>query len=76
MAAFVALYVGQTINSARLVGVTIDPLTVNLVALHLKEKAGSTVDPALLPLERGRKQTIELILQEEAEPRGAQHDQA
>jgi hypothetical protein len=73
--AFVALYVGQTINSARLIGVSASPGIVGVVAERLgKETDKASDDTEVMPFEQGRRRTLQLIQAGKAEDAGVYDD--
>lgn len=62
---FVALYRGETIQSARLVGVTGDAtLVAEVSARLLQDSVREDADPVISSIQRGRRNAIRLIQRE------------
>ena len=65
---FVALYRGESVSAARLIAVSADPALVADVTTRLLESPPSgAADPALRPLERGRRAALRVIRREVAD---------
>ena len=66
MVSFLALYRGNSINTAQLISVSTDSGIVNLVAESLlcHEKGEQSGDPAMAALVQGRKGALERIREE------------
>jgi hypothetical protein len=58
---FLVLYAGRTLSDARLVSVSSDRGLVREVAGRMLDDLPATKDPALLPLEEGRKAALSAI---------------
>ena len=67
MATFVAIYRGETIDSARLIALSADPeLIADVTARILQEHPGKHPDPIVACVEKGRKAALHLIAKEAA----------
>ena len=65
MTNFVALYRGDTVQSARLVGVTGDPMVIAEVSARLlQESSKQDADPVISSMQEGRRNAIRLIRRE------------
>lgn len=59
MPSFVALYRGQSIREAQMVGVSVDPELVAHVAGRMLQSQGPpSADPAIAALQNGRRQAL------------------
>ncbi len=61
MARFLALYTGESVNSAKLLALTAAPKIVCDFAARLLDEPEAEDDPVALELERGRRRALELV---------------
>ncbi len=64
-ARFLALYVGESVNGAKLLALTAEPQVVRDFAARLLNEPETEDDPVTLELERGRRRALELVKCEE-----------
>lgn len=62
--AFLALYYGNTISSAKLVATTVEPRLVAYIARELLKSQPQVLDEILATVERGRRDALKLILKD------------
>lgn len=61
MTTFLALYRGDTVSTAKLVAITVDPTLVQEVASHLLEDTSENADAILREVENGRRRALQRI---------------
>ena len=64
MHTFLALYRGDTVSRARVVGVIVDPELAGMVAMRLLDTPPEDDDQVLCPLERGKRHALQRIVEE------------
>lgn len=67
MTNFIALYRGQTLNDARLVALSSDPVLISDFTTRLISEPHREDDPALRELSKGRRRALKIV-QEESQP--------
>lgn len=70
MTSFVALYRGQTVASARLIGVTANPALVAVVSAQLLAEIEPDIDEIEKEMNKGKRNALQLILRETKETKG------
>jgi len=63
--AFVAIYTGDTIATARLIAASADPSLVQYVATRLLDHGSESDDPATAAVDLGRRNALRLIVEQE-----------
>jgi hypothetical protein len=61
MTTFLALYRGETVRTAKLVAVTVDPTLVREVASHMLDYTPENADAILREVENGRRRALQRI---------------